>query len=474
MKRLSVLALASAFASSLAACSSGSSGMLPGDTRAFLRPNSGSSPIQHVVLIIQENRTFNNLFATFGNHTTGATTGEERVNGEPKSIALKMVNLTDSQNLNHSYSGFYKAYDDGRMDAFNQVTRPESHKTEGAKPYEYVNPNQIQPYWTMAEQYALANAMFTTQGSESFTAHQDLIRGGTAITSKESLIDNLPYTNQAWGCDSPPGTKTSIITTALKLKEGGGPLSCSSDFPGYPYTYATLRDLLDAQGVSWKYYAPAPGDSGGIWSAFDLISPVRNGPEWKSNVISPETTILSDIANGNLAQMSWVVPDGTDSDHPGDGSDTGPSWVSSIVNAVGESQYWDSTAIIVVWDDWGGFYDPVPPPLPRDTQGGPGFRVPMLVVSPYSTVGQESQGGYVSQETYEFGSIIRFVEDTFGLGRLGTTDETTNSIGPGSGSQSGDMLNYSQSPRQFQTIGSKYSRAYFLHRRPSTQPVDTE
>jgi hypothetical protein len=148
--------------------------------------------------------------------------------------------------------------------------------------------------------------------------------------------------------------------------------------------------------------------------------------------------------------------------------------VASIVNAIGESSDWNSTAIIVVWDDWGGFYDPVAPPLPRDNQGGPGFRVPMLVVSPYSTETSSSQPGYVSNVTYEFGSIVRFVEDTFDLGRLGTTDETTNSIGPESGSQGGDMLNFNQPPRQFQSIGSKYSRSHFLHEKPSRVPVDTE
>ena len=98
----------------------------------------------------------------------------------------------------------------------------------------------------------------------------------------------------------------------------------------------------------------------------------------------------------------------------------------------------------------------------------------MLVVSPYSRVGQGSNGGYISNVVYSFGSIIRFVEDTFGLGRLGTTDETTNSLGPEYGSQGGDMFDFNQSPRQFQSIGSKYSRSYFLHQKPSGLPVDTE
>jgi phospholipase C len=477
LKKLAPTLWACVTASILAACSGGATSSSAG-ARNGLMPSSGSgsgSPIQHIVLIVQENRTFNNLFATFPG-ATGTTIGKESVNGSPQYINLKETALVDQKNLRHAYQGFLKAYDGGKMDGFNLVEFPGGNRPEKSAPYQYVNPSDIAPYWSLADTYGLANAMFTTQGSESFPAHQDLIRGGTAISSTQSLIDNLPYTNQAWGCDSAPGSKTTTITTALQIRSHLGPFPCTNDFPSKGANYLTLRDLFDgaSPAISWKYYTPAIGSGGGIWSAFDVIYPVRNGPEWTANVISPQTTILSDISNGNLAQMSWVIPDSVDSDHPGSGSDSGPSWVASVVNAIGESQYWNTTAVIVVWDDWGGFYDPVAPPLPRDNQGGPGLRVPMLVVSPYSKVGQGSNGGNVSNVVYSFGSIIRFVEDTFSLGRLGTTDETTNSLGPENGSQGGDMFDFSQSPRQFQPIGSKYSRSHFIHEKPSRRPVDTE
>jgi phospholipase C len=477
LKKLAPTLWACVTAGILAACSGGATSSSGGE-RGGLLPASSSgsgSPIKHIVLVIQENRGFNNFFATFPG-ATGTTVGKESVNGVTQSINLTETPLVDKKNLSHSYTSFLRAYDGGKMNGFNLISSPGSGKPEGSLPYEYVNPSDIAPYWSLAETYGLANAMFATQGSESFPAHQDLIRGGTAINSTESLIENLPSTNQAWGCDSPPESKTTIITTSLLLKARAGPFPCTNDFPSKGVNYLTLRDLFDgaSPSISWKYYTPALGDGGGIWSAFDVIYPVRYGPEWKANVISPQTTILTDISNGKLAQMSWVVPDGADSDHPGNPSDTGPSWVASIVNAIGESQYWNSTAIIVVWDDWGGFYDPVAPPLPRDDQGGPGFRAPMLVVSPYSTVGQGSKGGYISNVVYSFGSIIRFVEDTFALGRLGTTDETTNSLGPESGSHGGDLFDFKQSPRKFQKIGSKYSRSHFLHEKPSGIPVDTE
>lgn len=450
---------------SVAGCSGTAPSSVPAEHDAISKLSSGSSPIQHIVLIVQENRTFNDLFATFPG-ATGTTVGQEKIGSQTEAVDLKEVSLRGSRNLNHSYMGFLTAYDGGNMDGFNLVKYPKNGRPEGSTPYQYVNPADVAPYWTMAQQYALANALFTTQGSASFPAHQDLIRGGTAIDASHSLIDNPPY-GPAWGCDSAPGTKTSLITTGLKLERGSGPFPCTSSFPYYGSGgYKTLRDLLDAKYVSWKYYAPKVGTPGGIWSAFDVIAPVRNGPEWGTNVTWPETNIFSDISGGTLPAVSWVIPDKANSDHPGSGADTGPSWVASIVNALGNSQYWSTSAIVVTWDDWGGFYDPVAPPLPRDNQGGPGLRVPMIVVSPYARETSASQPGYISNTVYGFGSIIRFIEDTFNLGRLGTTDGTSNSMV--------DMLDFNQSPRQFQTIGSKYSRSYFIHQKPSGLPVDSE
>ena len=470
MKNLGLMIALGAIALGATACSNGGSSLaIPSGASFFsqLRGNAGSTPISHVIVVVQENRTLNNLFATFPG-ANGTTVGQRRVgkNKKTQNVNLTQVDLLQKQDLNHTYSGFLTAYDGGKMDGFNEVKYSVGHNAEGVAPYVYVDPSQVVPYWTLAQQYSLAIDMFTTQGSASFSAHQDLIRGGTFIDSTHSLIDNPRYGNKAWGCDSSAKTTTSLITTSLQLQKAAGPFPCTTNFPNGGSDYTTLRDLLDAKGVSWKYYTPAIGDPGAIWSAFDVIAPVRNGPEWNNNISSPETNVFSDISSGTLAAVSWVIPTGPNSDHPSDGSDTGPSWVASIVNAVGQSQYWNSTAIVIVWDDWGGFYDNVAPPLPRDNQGGPGLRVPLLVVSPYTRETVPSQPGYISNTFYEFGSIVRFIEDTFGLGRLGTTDQTSNSIV--------DMLNFNQSPRQFHTIGSKYSRSYFLHQKASKRPVDTQ
>jgi phospholipase C len=460
----------------LSACASGStspSGALP-----IPGTSSGGSPIQHIVVLVQENRTFNMFFAQFPG-ATGTIVGEEKIGKGKKAkeepIDLKEVDLEDKTSISHLHVAYLTAYDHGKMDGFNDIIYNPTHKPEGAAPYQYVNPQQIAPYWTMAQEYALANAMFQTQGSESFTAHQDLIRGGTEISSSASLIDD-PSESKVWGCDAPSGTTTPLITTELKY-EDRGPFPCTTAFPYSGSDYLTLRDLMDGASppVSWKYYTPKldPYGPGSMWDAFDVIAPVRYGSEWGTNVDLNQLDIFKDIDNGDLPSMSWVIPDADDSDHPGYGSDTGPSWVASIVNAIGESSYWNTTAIVVVWDDWGGFYDPVKPPA-IDKQGGMGFRVPMLVISPYAQETSSSDPGYISNVVYSFGSIVRFAEDTFGLGRLGTTDSTSNSIGPESGSYGGDMFNFNQTPRKFAPISTKYSKWYFLHRKPSGLPVDTE
>ncbi len=441
----------------LSGCSAGGGAAAAFGPRAARDSSSSTSPIAHVVLLVQENRTFNDFFATFpgADGVTTATVGKDKACsiGKPKTIALTESPLVTVHDLNHSYQGYNTARDNGAMDGFDRVLFG-GGTPECTYPYQYTDPLQIVPYWDLAQQYALAEHMFTTQGSSSFTAHQDLIAGGTLVESDEALV-NLPTCSGfkcIWGCDAPPSTHTSLISQSDALQLGKGPFPC--------LTYETLRDLLDAKGVSWKYYVPKMCCSsyGRLMSAFDAISAVRYGPEWKTNVITPQTKIFGDIAAGTLPAMSWVIPETDDSDHPGLKVDDGPSWVASVVNAIGESQYWDSTAIIVVWDDWGGLYDNL---NPRQLgYGGLGFRVPALVVSPYA------RAGYISPTQYEFGSILKYVEQNWGLGSLGTSDERATSIA--------DCFDYSQSPIAFRPIASSRSRAYFLHEKASYRPVDTD
>ncbi len=453
----------------MAACSS-SSGSLP---QALQPPATGpahAQPIKHFVIVIQENRSFDNLFAHFPG-ANGATSGLMKVyeNGQyvDKRVTLQAHSLLEPGDIAHNRRAFLQAYDDGKLDGFNQVQmRLESEMAPAGKlAYQYVKESEIKPYWDLAQQYVLADAMFQTQGSGSFIAHQDLIRGGSKITSDKTLVDNPD--GAPWGCDAAPGVYTEIINENGVY--GQGPFPCTNKFPE---SYRTLRSLLDDKGVSWKYYTPAfkgcttchPYNhcsfcAGGELNAFDMIADVRYGKEWTTKVSMPDTNIFADIEAGTLPAVSWLVPDEVDSDHPGAPEDYGPSWVAQVVNAIGKSAAWHNTAIIILWDDWGGFYDNAVPPK-SNNQGGLGFRIPLMVVSPYVHKGE------IAHTQYEFGSILRCVEDSFHLGRLGTTDGTSNSLC--------NVFDFHQAPRKFVEIPAEYSLRYFETQPPSGLPGDPE
>jgi len=446
-----------------------------------------------VIVVIQENRSFDNLFARYPG-ANGATSGQaaampapiqqscarkgQPVITYPTTVQLTKVNLVGDgfppnnfghdNDLDHHYGGYLTELDNGSMDGFDLVKFGATGKGPQAEctyAYQYVDPNDIKPYWDIAKQYVLADNMFDTQGSESFTGHQDLIAGGTVVNydpsyyGDNSIIDN-PF-NMPWGCeDSPPGTVTSLITTSGKYYQAVGPFPC--------FTYETIRDQLDASKISWKYYTTAPKKNGGIWSAFDAIKAVREGPEWQTNVTRSPNFIFNDIKNGKLPSVAWVTPDAFNSDHPAEykivskkpiPKDDGPSWVASVVNAIGQSKYWDTSAIVILWDDPGGFYDHVKPPF-QDNQGGLGFRLPLLIVSPYVQP-------HVEHTQYETASVLKFIQDNWSLGTLPPSpDVRAASIG--------NAFNFSQPPRLFHKIRSKYSESFFLKQKPSGLPVDTE
>src|SRR6185312_3701097 len=193
-------------------------------------------------------------------------------------------------------------------------------------------------------------------------------------------------------------THTPYITAKHRYRNYG-PYPCFTQF-------LTMADSLDAAGVSWRFYAPeiCCGDVGGIWSPFGAVRAVRDGPDWKK-VIPRPAQVLADVAAGRLAQVTWITPEWAWSDHAGGGATMGPSWVSAIVNAIGQSPFWNDTAIVVLWDDWGGFYDDAAPPQ-LDFKGL-GLRVPCIIISPYA------RAHYVSHTQYEFGSVNAFIEQIF-------------------------------------------------------------
>jgi phospholipase C len=392
-----------------------------------------SSPIQHVVVIMQENRTFDNLFYGFpgaDSAQTGSNMGQ--------AVPLTSVPLATPYDLDHAHTAWWTAWDNGKMDGFG-VAQVAPNPPLYA--YSYVPKSELQPYWTLASQYTLGDRMFQSNSGPSFVAHQYMIAGQSG-DSDENPNEGL------WGCDAPPGSTVALI----------GPNG--TDLPGvYPcFDYQTMADLLDAEGITWRYYAPATTvDPGPAWSAYEAIHHIFSGSDWSKNVISPQTQVLTDIANGQLATVTWIVPDYAHSDHAGVfGSNEGPSWVASIVNAIGASSFWNSTAIFISWDDWGGWYDHVPPQ--EIDNMGPGFRVPLIAVSPYA------KKGYVSHQVYETASLLTYMEKNFGLPNLGTRDANANDLS--------DCFDYSQSPAKYAPIPTSVTVDKLLHEKNSGPPDD--
>ena len=281
--------------------------------------------------------------------------------------------------------------------------------------------------------------MFQSNTGPSFVAHQYTIAGQSGGASEDPP-------GGPWGCDAPAGTVVSLI--GPNGTDGPGVFPC--------FDYMTMADLLDAKGISWRYYAPsAASDSNFILSAYQAIRHIIFGPDWKTNVVSPETQVLTDIANGQLAQVTWIVPAFNNSDHPGAPAQ-GPDWVASIVNAIGESKFWNSTTIFISWDDWGGWYDHVPPPQVDDM--GLGFRVPLIVVSPYA------KHGYVSHVTHESASFLHYTEEIFGLPSLGTRDTTADDLS--------DCFDYTQTPAPYTHIRTSHTPDFFLSQKYSGPPDD--
>ncbi|MGB9652002.1 MAG: alkaline phosphatase family protein [Candidatus Cybelea sp.] len=382
------------------------------------------TPIAHVVIIIQENRTPDYLFQGIPN----ADISKYAVDSHGDRVALHEVSLSAPYDLIHTHKAFLKDFDDGEMDGFDAGLR----KADRLRPFGFAPESEVRPYHDMARQYALADHMFEGNEGPSFPAHLYLVSGtATEPSIAQYRVSGNPsgikHGHSKGGCDSKPGTV--VATIAIESGIAGPSLFPCFDRP-------VLTDFLDQKNVSWRYYQNGPG--AGLWHPFDAIQHVRYGKDY-ANVITRSQQVLTDIHNGELAGLTWIAPADSWSDHASKhGTAKGPSWVAAVVNAIGESRYWNSTAIFVVWDDWGGWYDHVPPPLYNAYELG--FRVPLLIISPYV------RRGYVSKPQHEFGSLLAFSEETFGIpkGSLDATDVRADDLK--------DPFDFSQRPRAFVPI----------------------
>ncbi len=427
-----------------------------GSATFTVTPSSLSQVIQHVVIIFQENRTPDNLF----HGLPGADIAYSGINSAGQTIPLTATSLITNYDLGNSHGSFMQMYDGGKMDGADKVSVFCAANATGCPPanaqFKYVNPSEVIPYFQLAEQYTFGDRMFQSNQGPSFPAHQFIIAGTSAPTATSDLFaaenpavpPSAPPTGEGAGCNAPLGTLVNMID----------PFGAESS-QMYPcFEHPTLSDLLDAQSIDWRYYAPS-AEGLSIWVGPDAIQHIRFGGDWNKVVLN-QTQVLTDIANGQLAQVVWVIPSGQTSDHGVINDGSGPSWVASIVNAIGSSAYWSHTAIFITWDDWGGWYDHVPPPSILNSYEY-GFRVPLIVVSPYA------KRGYVSHVTHDFGSIVKFVEVLFKLPSLGFIDSRADDLS--------DCFDLTQVPPPFSPIAANFNAQHFLNdRRPPLPPDDDD
>jgi phospholipase C len=403
--------------------------------------------IKHVVIIVQENRSLDNLFQGY----PGADTVDRGKTSTGQIVPLRPVSLATQYAIDHSATAMFAACNgrgvlagtDCRNDGFDRETS--SGTTIRYPEYVFVPHAESKPYFDMAREGVLADRTFQSQIDESFVAHQYLV-----AAQAQSSVD-LPM--GFWGCRNDPGDVVGTITQRRTFGRFQRPC----------FNYRTLADELDRAGLSWRFYTSvidSPSNSvGGVWSAFQAVEHIYRSAEWKTNVIIPQKQFITDVAAGKLANVTWITPICVNSDHVNCGGGFGPSWVSALVNSVGKSEFWNSTAIFVIWDDWGGLYDHVPPP--HVGYDGLGFRVPLLVISPYA------RRGRVSHVQYESTSILKFTEDTFGLARLGLADTRANS-------PEADCFDFTHAPLDFVPIEAPKNAAFFMRQPHDGRAPDYE
>jgi phospholipase C len=397
---------------------------------------SGAGKIKHVVYVIQENRSFNDMFMGYPKAYT-ASSGQES-NG--KKVKLVPISLKIAFEMDHSaFAMFTDCNGTGTLPGtkcrMNGFDKERVYGSPRYGPYSYVPHVESKPYWDMANEFVLADHMYASQLDESFVAHQYII-----AAQAQSSVDVPDY---YWGCG---GGKTDEVQTLTTQRTYGRPQRPCFD-------YETLGDELDSAHLPWRFYTSKyTKPLSGLWSGYQAVGHIFRGPDWHEDILTPQSRFLTDVKGGNLASFTWITPLCPNSDHPDCGGGGGPSWVASVVNAVGESKFWDSTVIFVQWDDWGGFYDPAPPP--HRGYDGLGFRVGLIVISPYA------KKNYVSHVQYETASVLRYGEDLFGLQQLSAAD--TRATSP-----AGDCLDFHQSPRPFVPIEAPLGTDFFLH-----QPLD--
>ncbi|HMB21795.1 MAG TPA: alkaline phosphatase family protein, partial [Anaerolineales bacterium] len=363
--------------------------------------NTPNTPVEHFIVLMQENHTFDNYFGTYPG-ADGIPEGTcmpvdpfDKKNTE--CVEPFHIGSRPSEDLDHSLTTFKLQYNDGKMDGF--IYALNQRNQNGAMTMAYYDDRDLPYYWNLADEYVLFDKFFTSDHGGSFANHM------------------------YW----------------VAAQQGGSRVSPDG------YDLVTIFDRLEERGISWKFYVQnydpninyrTAGQILGnrasqvIWVPLLNIPRFLDDPELSSHIVDMNE-YYTDLENGTLPAVAYIVPSGA-SEHPPGSVQSGQKFVKSLIQALMRSEAWDSSAFLLVYDDWGGWYDHVPPPQIDDF--GYGMRVPALMVGPYV------RRGYVDSTQLEFTSILKFIEDNWNLKPLTKRDANANSLA--------SAFDFSQSPRE--------------------------
>jgi phospholipase C len=408
-------------------------------------PHTAKTPVKNVVFMVKENRTFDIYFGKFPG-ANGVTTGTTCDGG---TVPLQRMLDRSSPDISHAWAAALLAYNDGGMNCFDRIVLDAGYPGGGPLGYQVADEADIPNYWALARAFVLSDNFYSSLHGPSLPNHLYTIAAtsggvtdnpksadpalpdapqvgpcGTSMTCPEpgeaglEPSDVPPYkvASGIWGCDANPKVRVHVIDPEGEVEDI------------YPcFDFQTLGDELNAAGVSWKMYAAVEGKydggfqgSGGyIWTVYDAIRHMRDSPEWGQHVV-PIDDFVNDAKNGTLPAVSWVSMPSPVSEHTPASVCNGENWTVSVLQALSAGPQWSSSAVFLTWDDFGGFYDHVAPT--QVDLYGLGFRVPLLVISPYA------KAGTIDHTRAEFSSVLRFIEADFDLPPLTDRDKNASDM----------------------------------------------
>jgi phospholipase C len=383
----------------------------PGSTSEAGAAATGIHKIKHVIIIMQENRSFDEYFGTFPG--ADGLPKHSKCNPDPRQggCVKSFITHTDvERDLPHNAAADQRDRDHGKMDGFVAAAEQGSYGVVGKGAMARHTASDIPNYWSYAKNYVLNDHMFAPARSWSLPEHLFMVSAWSAKCPD----------HKAMSCVSDVGGPSPTPP------EYEDPLHVKVDDDSPIYAWTDITYLLHKYHVPWAYYvvagaepdcatgaeiscAPRPLKSQtlGYWNPLPYFDTVRKDNQVQN--IKGIDRYYAQARAGTLPAVSWVTPSQDVSEHPSAAISSGQSYVTSLINAAMRGPDWNSTAIFVAWDDWGGFYDHVKPP--KIDVNGYGVRVPSFVVSPYA------RKGVVDHQTLSFDAYLKFVEDDFLSGR---------------------------------------------------------